>query len=257
MDPWLFDLALLAAGFFAGMVDAMVGGGGLIQVPALVALFPFAAPASLMGTSKFAGIFGTAAAFIQYARRIALPKRALLIASLTAGVGAVTGAWLLTKISRSQFDYLLPILLSGIFIYTLVRKDLGQVHAPRFHYGKLDAASAATGATLGLYDGFFGPGTGSFLVFIYVRVFGFDFVHASAMAKGVNVACNAFALVFFIALGHMLWPDAIWLAAANLAGGIIGSHLALRYGSIWMRRVFIVVVAALILNMLRKFFSAA
>ena len=239
------------------MVDAMVGGGGLIQVPALVALFPFAAPASLMGTSKFAGIFGTAAAFIQYARRIALPKRALLIASLTAGVGAVTGAWLLTKISRSQFDYLLPILLSGIFIYTLVRKDLGQVHAPRFHYGKLDAASAATGATLGLYDGFFGPGTGSFLVFIYVRVFGFDFVHASAMAKGVNVACNAFALVFFIALGHMLWPDAIWLAAANLAGGIIGSHLALRYGSIWMRRVFIVVVAALILNMLRKFFSAA
>lgn len=237
------------------MVDAMVGGGGLIQVPALVALFPFAAPASLMGTSKFAGIFGTAAAFIQYARRIALPKRALLIASLTAGIGAVTGAWLLTKISRSQFDFLLPILLTGIFIYTLVRKNLGQVHAPRFHYGKLDAASAATGATLGLYDGFFGPGTGSFLVFIYVRVFGFDFVHASAMAKGVNVACNGFALVFFIALGHMLWPDAIWLAVANLAGGIVGSHLALRYGSVWMRRVFIVVVAVLILNMLRTYFS--
>ncbi len=238
------------------MVDAMVGGGGLIQVPALVAIFPLAAPASIMGTSKFAGIFGTAAAFIQYARRIALPKRALLIASLTAGIGAVTGAWLLTKISRAQFDLLLPILLAGIFIYTLVRKDLGQLHVPRFQGRKLDAASAATGATLGLYDGFFGPGTGSFLVFIYVRVFGFDFVHASAMAKGVNVACNGFALMFFIALGHVLWPDAIWLAAANLAGGIVGSHLALRYGSIWMRRVFIVVVAALILNMLRKYFSA-
>jgi len=256
LDPWIFDLALLAAGFFAGMVDAMVGGGGLIQVPALVAIFPLAAPASIMGTSKFAGIFGTAAAFIQYARRIALPKRALLIASLTAGIGAVTGAWLLTKISRAQFDLLLPILLAGIFIYTLVRKDLGQLHVPRFQGRKLDAASAATGATLGLYDGFFGPGTGSFLVFIYVRVFGFDFVHASAMAKGVNVACNGFALMFFIALGHVLWPDAIWLAAANLAGGIVGSHLALRYGSIWMRRVFIVVVAALILNMLRKYFSA-
>ena len=256
MEPWLFDLALIAAGFFAGLVDAMVGGGGLIQVPALVALFPFAAPASIMGTSKFAGVFGTAAAFIQYARRIALPKRALLIASLTAGVGAVTGAWLLTKISRAQFDLLLPILLTGIFIYTLVRKDLGQTHAPKFQGGKLDAASAGTGVTLGLYDGFFGPGTGSFLVFIYVRVFGFDFVHASAMAKGVNVACNAFALVFFIALGHLLWPNAVWLAVANLAGGILGSHLALRYGSVWMRRVFMVVVAALILNMLRKYFSA-
>ena len=251
----LFDLALIAAGFFAGLVDAMVGGGGLIQVPALVALFPFAAPASIMGTSKFAGVFGTAAAFLQYARRIELPKRALLIASLTAGAGAVTGAWLLTKISRAQFDLLLPILLTGIFIYTLVRKDLGQTHAPRLQGGKLDAASAGTGATLGLYDGFFGTGTGSFLVFIYVRVFGFDFVHASAMAKGVNVACNAFALVFFIALGHLLWPHAAWLAGANLAGGILGSRLALRYGSVWMRRVFMLVVAALILNMVRRYFS--
>ena len=237
------------------MVDAMVGGGGLIQVPALVALFPLSAPASIIGTSKFAGVFGTAAAFLRYARQIALPKRALAIACCTAGIGAVIGAWLLTKISRAQFDFLLPILLSAIFIYTLVRKDLGQVHAPRMHAGKLDVASAATGATVGLYDGFFGPGTGSFLVFIYVRVFGFDFVHASAMAKGVNVACNTFALMFFIALGHVLWPDAIWLAAANLAGGIVGSHLALRYGSVWMRRVFIVVVAALILNMLRNYFS--
>jgi uncharacterized protein len=254
LQPGLLDLALLAAGFFAGLVDAMVGGGGLIQVPALVGLFPFAAPASIMGTSKFAGVFGTFAAFIQYARRINLPKRALLIASLTAGVGAMTGAWLLTQISKKQFDLLLPVLLSGIFVYTLVRKDLGQNHAPRFSGGKLTAASAATGATLGLYDGFFGPGTGSFLVFIYVRIFGFDFLHASAMAKGVNVACNAFALVFFISFGHLLWPQAVWLAVANLAGGIAGSHLALRYGSVWMRRVFMVVVAGLILNMLRKFF---
>jgi uncharacterized protein len=247
-----FHIALIAAGFSAGLVDAMVGGGGLIQVPALSALFSGIPAASVMGTSKFAGVFGTAAAFVQYARRIQLPMRALLIASATAGVGALTGAYLLTLISRAQFDVLLPILLSAIFVYTLVRKDLGQVHAPKFDGRKLDAVSAATGASLGLYDGFFGPGTGSFLVFIYVRLFGFDFVHASAMAKGVNVACNVFALVFFIARGNLLLVPALWLAAANLCGGVIGSHLALRYGSIWVRRAFIVIVALLILNMLRK-----
>jgi uncharacterized protein len=252
LDTLWFDLALIAAGFSAGLVDAMVGGGGLIQVPALSALFPGVAPASMIGTSKFAGVFGTAAAFWQYARRIALPKRALAVACATAGVGAVIGAWLLTKISRAQFDYLLPVLLTAILIYSLVRKDLGQAHTPKFAGAQLDRVSAGTGAVIGLYDGFFGPGTGSFLVFIYVRIFGFDFVHASAMAKGVNVACNTFALAFFIYVGHLLWPAALWLAAANLAGGLVGSKLALKIGSVWVRRVFIAVVAVLILNMVRK-----
>ena len=252
MDEFWLHLALIAAGFASGLIDAMVGGGGLIQVPALSLLYPGASAASVMGTSKLAGVFGTAAAFWQYARRIRLPWRALAIASATAGVGAILGAYLLTQISRAQFDFLLPILLGAMFVYTLVRKDLGQAHEPRYQGPAEDKASALTGAGMGLYDGFFGPGTGSLLVFIYVRLFGFDFIHASAMAKGVNVACNVCALALFISLGYLLWPDALWLAAANLIGGVIGSKLALRFGSIWVRRIFIVVVAALILNMIRK-----
>jgi uncharacterized protein len=239
-------LALLAAGFLSGLVDAMVGGGGLIQVPALSLLFPGFAPASIMGTSKFAGLFGTAAAFVQYAKRVSLPWRALLIACASAMVFAATGAWLLTKISRDQFDIVLPILLGMIFVYTLFKKDLGQAHEPRFQGPALDRRSGIVGSAMGLYDGIFGPGTGSFLVFIYVRWFGFDFIHASAMAKGVNVACNIAALVMFIYLGHLIWPSALWLAFANLCGGVIGSRLALRFGSVWMRRVFIVVVFALL-----------
>ena len=250
-DLWL-HIGLIVAGFASGLIDAMVGGGGLIQVPALSLLYPGAGAASVMGTSKFAGVFGTAAAFWQYARRIRLPWRALAVASVTAGLGALCGAYLLTKISRAQFDFLLPILLGAMFVYTLVRKDLGQAHEPRFEGKPLDQASAVTGAGIGLYDGFFGPGTGSLLVFIYVRLFGFDFIHASAMAKGVNVACNVCALALFISLGYLLWPDALWLAGANLLGGVIGSKLALRFGSVWVRRIFIVVVAALILNIVRK-----
>jgi uncharacterized protein len=242
-------LALIAAGFLSGLVDAMVGGGGLIQVPALSLLFPGSAPAAIMGTSKIAGIFGTAAAFIQYAKRIVLPLRALLIASLTAALFAALGAWILTHISRDQFDGFLPFLLGAIFVYTLLKKDFGQRHQPKYSGGTLDRRSAAIGSGLGLYDGIFGPGTGSFLVFAYVRWFGFDFVHASAMAKGVNVACNIGAITTFIYLGHLIWPAAAYLAIANLAGGIVGSRLALRYGSVWMRRVFIAVVLALLLKL--------
>lgn len=252
MDEFWLHLALIAAGFASGLIDSMVGGGGLIQVPALSLLFPGVGAASIIGTSKFGGVFGTAAAFWQYARRIRLPWRALAIASATASFGALAGAYLLTQISRAQFDFLLPVMLSAMFIYTLVRKDLGQAHQPRYAGRAQDQASALTGAGMGLYDGFFGPGTGSLLVFIYVRLFGFDFIHASAMAKGVNVACNVCALAFFITLGYLLWPEALWLAAANLVGGLIGSKLALRFGSVWMRRVFIVVVAALIFNIVRK-----
>ena len=226
----------------------MVGGGGLIQVPALVALFPFAAPASIMGTSKFAGVFGTAAAFIRYARQIELPKRALAIASLTAGMGAITGAWLLTKISREQFDLLLPILLTGIFIYTLVRKDLGQTHVPRLHGRKLNVASAATGATLGLYDGFFGPGTGSFFVFLFVRLMGYDFLHASATAKLMNTATNGAALALFAWTGHVWWQIAAVMAVTNVIGSLIGTRLALAKGAGFVRGMFVVVVSALILK---------
>jgi len=247
LSLWQF-VFLLMAGFGAGLIDAMVGGGGLIQVPALIALFPGAAPAAIMGTSKFAGVFGTASAYLRYAREIDIPKRTLAWGCIASAIGALIGAWLLTQLSNQAFKMLLPPLLILVFFYTLMRKDFGHAHAPKFDAKTEPRASAATGAVIGVYDGFFGPGTGSFLVFAFVRVFGFDFVHASALAKGINVACNVAALTLFIGLGHIFWASAICLAFANLAGGITGSKLALKHGSAWVRRVFIVVVAALIVR---------
>ncbi len=244
---WLFAL-LLIAGFGAGLIDAMVGGGGLIQVPVLIALFPSFAPAAIMGTSKFAGVFGTASAYLRYAREIDIPKHTLAWGCVAAAIGAFFGAWLLTLLSNQAFKMLLPPLLILVFIYTIMRKDFGHAHQPRFDSKTEPRVSAATGAAIGVYDGFFGPGTGSFLVFAFVRVFGFDFIHASALAKGINVACNVAALTLFIGLGHVIWASAICLACANLAGGITGSKLALKHGSAWVRRVFIVVVAALIVR---------
>jgi uncharacterized protein len=245
---WEVVFGLILAGFSAGAIDAMVGGGGLIQVPALFWLFPNYAPATIMGCSKFAGIFGTAAAFRQYVKRIEIPWRTLIYGAIGAGVGAFIGAWLLTKVSNQQFKTALPFLLTAIFIYTLKRRDFGGTHQPKFVEPQQAQISAMSSTAMGLYDGFFGPGTGSFLVFLFVRVFGFDFVHASAMAKGINVACNAAALTFFIGGGHLQWLPAIILAIANLTGGVIGSKLALKHGSAWVRKVFIVVVGALILR---------
>jgi uncharacterized protein len=250
-------LWLVLAGFSAGLIDAMVGGGGLIQVPALFWLFPGAPAATILGNSKFGGIFGTAAAFLQYRRRVQLPIRTLLHMCAYAAVGALIGAWLLTKLSNQAFKVLLPILLTLIFCYTLWRKDFGNEHAPKLSPAQERKVAGIGGAGIGLYDGFFGPGTGSFLVFLFVRVFGFDFVHASAMAKGVNVACNAAALTLFISTGHLFWKPALILAAANMSGGLLGSTLALRYGSVWMRKIFIVVVGSLILRTLYAAFFGA
>jgi uncharacterized protein len=243
-------LAILAAGFFAGLIDAMVGGGGLIQVPVIFALFPNVHAATLMGTSKFAGMIGTGAAFWQYLKRMQMPWRTLLYGALGAASGALIGAYLLTKISNELFRTALPFLLLAVFLYTLKRKDFGQQHAPRFDADKEIKVSAGSSTLLGFYDGFFGPGTGSFFVFLFVRVFGFDFLHASAMAKGLNVACNVASLAFFIASGHIIWTVALALAVANLSGSLLGAKLAIHYGSTFVRKLFIVVVAALILKSL-------
>jgi uncharacterized protein len=243
-------LIILAAGFFAGLIDAMVGGGGLIQVPIVFALFPNVHAATLMGTSKFAGMLGTSAAFWQYLKQMKMPWRTLMYGSMGAATGALIGAYFLTKISNEMFRTALPFLLLAVFLYTLKRKDFGQTHAPLFTSEKEAKVSAASSAAIGFYDGFFGPGTGSFFVFLFVRVFGFDFLHASAMAKGLNVACNITALGFFIAGGHILWTVALVLAIANLSGSLLGAKLAIRYGSGFVRKLFIVVVAGLILKTL-------
>ncbi len=234
------------AAFFAGMVDAVVGGGGLIQLPALFSVFPGAAPASLLGTSKLAGVWGTAAAAFAYARKVRVEWNAALPAALSAFLFAFLGAYTVTRVPPHFFRALLPVLLLSVAVYIFVRKDFGAAHVP-VHKGNPERFFAIlVGGAIGFYDGFFGPGTGSFLLFLFIRFFGFDFLGASAAAKIVNVACNLAALWWFGISGNVLIQLGLLMAICNISGSILGSRLALRYGSGWIRKVFLVVLLVLI-----------
>jgi len=243
------ELAVVAlASLFAGFVDAIVGGGGLILVPALFAGYPGAPPATLLGTNKASGIWGTGWATLQFARRVDLPWGALAPAAAAALAGSAAGAWAVTRIDPEGLRRALPLVLLGVLLYTLARKDLGRSHRPRGAGARQAAAASAIGAVVGFYDGFFGPGAGSFFVFLFVRLLGFDFLHASASAKLLNTATNAAALLLLAAKGHVWWHVAAVLALANVAGSIAGTRLALRHGAGFVRGAFIVVVALLILK---------
>jgi len=239
-------LLVSAASLLAGFVDSIVGGGGLILIPSLFALFPSAAPATLFGTNKGASIWGTGLATVQYSRRVTMPWRALLPAAAAALLAAFAGAWLVTVVSPALLRKILPGLLVLLLVYTLAKKDLGREHAPRFEGRRETMVLAAIGALVGFYDGFFGPGTGSFFVFFLVRVAGYDFLHASASAKLLNTASNLAALVLFALTGHVWWHLVLAMALSNMAGSLAGTHLALKHGTGFVRIVFMVVVAALI-----------
>ncbi len=243
------DIVLvLIAAFTAGLIDAMVGGGGLIQVPALFGVFPNASPPALLGTSKFAGFFGTSSAVLRFAGKVAIPWRALLPLGLTVLITGGLGALTATLVPPDVFRPLVPILLVAVLIYLLRRKDLGGEHVPRAFVGRRHALGAVVIAAIGFYDGFFGPGTGSFLMFVFVRVYGFDFLHAAASARVLNVATNGAALLYFGLHGYVMWQIGLGMAVCNIAGAMVGARLALRGGSTFVRKVFIAVVTLLILR---------
>ncbi|MFS2005715.1 TSUP family transporter [Duganella sp. CT11-25] len=241
-------LVLAIAAFAAGLVDAVVGGGGLIQLPAMFTVFPNMAPATLVGTNKLASIFGTGVAAVSYARRVAIAWSVAAPAAFAALIFAFFGAYTVTKVSPDFLRGALPLVLIVVAIYTFARKDFGSVHAPIHSGAKEQTLALLIGAGIGFYDGFFGPGTGSFLVFLFVRIFGFDFLGASAVAKIVNVACNFAALVWFGYSGHLIWQLGLTMAVCQIAGSLIGSRLAMKHGSGFVRKLFLVVVSVLIVK---------
>lgn len=242
-------LPLLAFAFLAGFIDAVAGGGGLVQVPALFILMPQVPAATLLGTNKFSSIWGTAFAAVQYARRMPLEWRATLPAVGAAFTFGFLGAGVAAHMPSDFMRPLVLVLLAAVLVYTLWKKDLGALHAPRLGRIATVLASLATGAAIGFYDGFFGPGTGSFLIFAFVGLFGFSFLAASASAKLVNVVTNLAALAYFVPNGHVLYGVALPMAACNIAGSLLGTRLALRLGSAFVRRVFVIVVGALLLRL--------
>jgi uncharacterized membrane protein YfcA len=237
---------LLLALFFAGFVDAIAGGGGLIQTPALLLAFPNENPVSVVGTSKTAAFFGTATAAIKYRRSIKTDTRLLLAMVLPAFIGSAIGALLASKISASSFKSSIFFMMIIIFIYTLRKPELGKIELDKHSPQKLKVIGGGAAALIGFYDGLIGPGTGTMLMIFLVAVMGFAFIGASAIAKVVNAATNLASMIVVGLNAGIMWKLGIALGLANLVGGYLGSHLAINKGSSFIRIFYLIVTGLLI-----------
>lgn len=237
---------LLVIGFLAGLMDAAVGGGGLLQIPALFGTFPQAAPAAILGTNKFASCCGTVTAGVQFVRKICVPWKMLLPAALLAFAFSYTGAKLTSHIPVNYMKPAMLAIMAVMFVYTFFKKSLGQTARETALSRREYALGLFFGALIGFYDGIFGPGTGSLLAFVFVRFFAYDFITATASSKIINITTNLAALCFFVPNGHIAWAWALPLAAANLCGSMAGAYLAIRGGTKFLRYGFMVLLVVLI-----------
>ncbi|MEI8278203.1 MAG: TSUP family transporter [Bacteroidota bacterium] len=243
-------LLLCCFAFMAGFIDAMVGGGGLIQLPAMFILQPHLSLVQTLATNKTASFFGTSVATVRYIKRVQMDWNHLLPAIISAFVGSMGGAMLVSHFHKEYFMPFIICALVLVLLYTIFKKELGLHHQYKaLTKGRYYLYAIATGGLIGLYDGLIGPGTGSFLVFAFIMLFGFDFLHASANAKIINCVTNLSALLLFFVKGYILWNIAIPVAIANMLGNYAGSHLALKKGSGFIRVFFIAVVAVLIIKL--------
>lgn len=239
---------LLAASFFAGFVDSIAGGGGLIQLPALLIGLPKSETAEVLGTNKLSAVFGTTTAAALYRKQIKPDPKILIAMGVPAFLGSAGGAVLASKIPTSSMRPMVLVLLIVVAIYTWFKPDLGKFENLRHHSKRRVQIASIAGAVIGFYDGIFGPGTGSFLMLILVASLGYAFITASAIAKVVNVATNVGAILVFGIHGAVIWQIGIIMGVANISGAIIGSRLAIKGGSTLVRKVFLIVTVALIIK---------
>ncbi|GAA1048402.1 sulfite exporter TauE/SafE family protein [Arthrobacter russicus] len=241
-------LLIIVAGFAAGWIDAVVGGGGLIQLPAML-LLPGITPIQALATNKMGSIFGTATSSVTYYRRVKPDLRTAIPMALIALAGSFGGALLAANLPQSVFKPIIVVALIAVAVFTAVKPNVGELtalrHSGRRHY----LVACLIGAVIGFYDGLIGPGTGSFLIIALVTAMGYAFLEASAKAKIVNLATNAGALLFFLPHGSLLWGVGLVLGLSNMAGGYLGARMAVAKGSKFIRLVFLAVVAVLIVKL--------
>ena len=249
-------LSLVFFAFCAGAIDAAVGGGGLIQIPALMNAFPNMATATLFGTNKLASICGTASAAFSYLRQVKLSWKLLAVIGVAAFISSFAGAACVTLIPQSVLKPFVLVMLIVIAIYTFMKKQFGQVHFQQSLTTKTLVLAGIGGLVIGFYDGIFGPGTGSFFIFYFIRFLKVDFLHASALSKIGNFMTNFAALSFFIPTGPVLFGLGLMMAVANVLGSVMGVKMALKYGSGFIRILFLILVVILIFRLsYQVFFS--
>lgn len=243
-------LLLCLFAFLAGFIDAMVGGGGLIQLPAFFILMPQLSLAQTLASNKTASFFGTIVAAVRYLKRVKIEWKQLWLCIAAAFAGSMGGAFCVSYIRKEQFMPFIIGTLALVLCYTFFKKELGLHHIDKkLSKGRYYFYAAAVGIIIGFYDGLIGPGTGSFLIFAFVVLFGYNFLHASANAKLINCVTNLSALSFFFIKGHIVWEIALPVAAANMLGNYLGAQFALKKGSAFIRIFFLVVVSALIVKL--------
>lgn len=241
-------LLIVVAGFAAGWIDAVVGGGGLIQLPVML-MIPGITPIQALATNKMGSIFGTATSSVTFYRRVRPDLRTAVPMAVIALAGSFCGALVAANLPQSVFKPIIVAALIAVAIFTAVKPNVGELTALRHSGHRHYVVACLIGAAIGFYDGLIGPGTGSFLIIALVTAMGYAFLEASAKAKIVNLATNAGALLFFLPHGSLLWGVGLVLGGSNMAGGYLGARMAVAKGSKFIRIVFLIVVAVLIVKL--------
>lgn len=249
MSTFVQELLLLCiAAFAAGFIDAIVGGGGLLQTPATLLILPHYPVATIFGTVKIPSLFGTSVAAYKYARQIKLNYKILIACVISAFCASLIGAYSVSKLDNELIKPIILVVLILVAAYTYFNKQFG-IHQQKDHSPLKQVLLAGFfGLIIGFYDGLIGPGTGSFLILVFIAVLGFDFVGASAHAKIVNMATNLAALIYFSSTGHVLFEYAIPMAIFNIGGSFLGAKLALLKGNKFIRIFFLIVIFGTILR---------
>lgn len=241
-------IVLCIAAFAAGFIDAIVGGGGLVQTPAVLVTLPHYPVATLLGTTKIPSFTGTLIASYQYAKKIKLQWKLVLLMCGIALVAAIIGSHSVTMISNKYMKPIIFCVLIFVAVYTYTKKNFGVAVSKDIHPKHELLYGAVFALAIGFYDGFIGPGAGSFLVLFFIGTLGFDFLKASAHAKFVNLATNIGSIIYFGGSGHILYHYAIPMAVFNVSGSYIGSKLAIARGNNFIRIFFLLVVAGTIIR---------
>lgn len=247
-EYWLYVIVCLGAAF-AGFIDAVVGGGGLVQVPLLFILFPELSHVQVIATNRFASIAGTIVAASQYIRHIGVDFSFVLITGICSAIGSFSGTFVMSWVKPEVFKPMLLFIITVLAIYTFIKKDMGIEHAPRFQGKRLWIISALIGAALGFYNGFIGPGTGTLLVFAFVTILQLGFLQGSANAKIINTIADFASLIGFFLSGAIFYKIAVPMMVSNMLGGYVGSKAAILKGNQFIRMVFLVVLAFLIIRL--------
>jgi uncharacterized membrane protein YfcA len=235
---WLYFF-VCAGAVFSGFIDAVVGGGGLVQVPLLLVLFPELTHVQVIATNRFASLVGTCVAAFHYVRSVGVELMVVITAGITSAITAFAGTFVMKLIKPEVFKPVLLFIIILLAVYTVIKNEFGINHQCKYKGNMLLLVSAGIGAILGFYNGFIGPGTGSLLVFTLVSVAGMGFLKASASAKVINAIADAASLVVFFMNHAVIFKIALPMMICNMLGGYIGSKAAIFWGNIFIRSVFL------------------